>query len=65
MDKNRKCPVCKGEFEDGFLADSGAYGGIMTKSLDWAKKTGLLTEGNRKIISFRCKNCGYLESYAK
>jgi predicted RNA-binding Zn-ribbon protein involved in translation (DUF1610 family) len=59
MDK--KCPKCGGEFEEGYEIDS--------EPIAWAPKEGNILEKaltkRKNKISYRCKNCGYLESYAK
>lgn len=68
MDKNRKCPICGGEFEEGFITDSGYLGTPVSQQQGWmAGKGGTFTIGGDqiKIKTFKCKKCGYLESYAK
>ena len=68
---NPDCPKCRGRMEEGFIKDEG-YGtshpskwveGTPEKSF-W---TGLKTRGKEQveIRTFRCTQCGYLESYAK
>jgi predicted nucleic-acid-binding Zn-ribbon protein len=66
-----KCPKCQHEMEEGFIADV-TYGGVVTSK--WVEGepeksfwTGTKTRGKRQveILTFRCSNCGYLESYAK
>ena len=68
---DHKCPKCRSEMEEGFIADV-TYGGVVTSK--WIEGepeksfwTGTKTQGKRQveILSFRCPNCGYLESYAK
>lgn len=58
---NRKCPICGGAFEEGVMADT-TYGGHVK-----AKWTSIIKMGGEYKVTktFRCKNCGYLESYAK
>lgn len=64
------CPKCAGAMERGFLLDQG-YGtfaaaewveGTPEKSL-W---TGLKLRGKTKlkVATWRCRRCGFLESYA-
>jgi hypothetical protein len=64
------CPRCAGEMEPGFTIDEG-YGtrtvpkwvaGEPRKSI-W---TGLKLRGRQKldVATYRCRRCGYLESYA-
>jgi predicted nucleic-acid-binding Zn-ribbon protein len=66
-----KCSKCRSEMEEGFIADV-TYGGVVTSK--WIEGepeksfwTGTKTKGKRQveILTFRCTNCGYLESYAK
>lgn len=64
------CPKCAGAMERGFVVDQG-YGtfavgewvaGEPVKSI-W---TGLKLRGTTrlKVATWRCRRCGYLESYA-
>ncbi|KKS41887.1 MAG: hypothetical protein UV61_C0001G0113 [Candidatus Gottesmanbacteria bacterium GW2011_GWB1_43_11] len=53
-----KCPKCKGEMEEGVLV--GYADGI----LSWVNKVVLAKE-RKQTHTYNCKNCGYLESYAK
>jgi hypothetical protein len=64
------CPRCSGSMEPGYVIDEG-YGtrtvanwvaGEPEKSI-W---TGLKLRGKTKVAisSYRCRRCGYLESYA-
>ena len=60
-----KCPKCSKEMEEGIIVDS-VYAGVAKGR--WASKItlgGLSTNNSKTIKSFRCKNCGYLENYAK
>lgn len=68
--RNLSCPRCSGAMDPGFLVDEG-YGtravpkwveGEAQKSI-W---TGLKLGGREKLETrtYRCKRCGYLESYA-
>ncbi len=67
-DTDHRCPKCNGQFEQGYLADSGY---ILARKLPWVKEIrlgGLLTIGevsSRIVTSLRCKLCGYLENYAE
>jgi len=64
------CPRCSGAMEPGFTVDEG-HG---TKSVPkWAAGepersiwTGLKLRGKdlRPVSTYRCRRCGYLESYA-
>ena len=64
------CPRCSGTMETGFTIDEG-YGtrtvakwvaGEPEKSI-W---TGLKLRGRDRldVVTYRCRRCGYLESYA-
>ena len=64
------CPRCSGQLEPGYMVDEG-YGtrsvakwvaGEPVKSM-W---TGLKLRGRDKldVSTYRCRRCGYLESYA-
>lgn len=63
-----KCPKCKTEMESGFLADT--YGDIPggTVKQEWGNGSknwlGQLTT-QKKVVTYCCPECGYLESYAK
>lgn len=61
-----KCPKCSGEMEKGFFPDN-RYGGY--SKLTWVDKIVHFKwkPANQmfEIEAYRCKNCGYLESYAK
>ncbi len=66
MEETKKCPKCNNEMEEGITKTEGAYAG----GTKWGKKDSLSAfSGNVKdgkdIIVYRCKSCGYLESYAK
>ena len=64
--QNNKCSKCGGEIEEGMVADK-SYGPFMDKP-EWGKKIfflGTALEDAKDVKTFRCKACGYLESYAK
>lgn len=70
MSNAPECPKCKGEMEEGFTLDvthgsrlvSGWVAGAPERSF-WV---GIKVKGKRhkSITTWRCKSCGYLESYA-
>jgi predicted nucleic-acid-binding Zn-ribbon protein len=64
------CPKCRGEMEDGFLVDH-TYG--TAAASEWVEGpveasfwTGVKLRGRerRRVNTWRCLRCGYLESYA-
>lgn len=59
---NRKCPICGGEFEGGFVG----YNNNIFKQV-WSTGVKVIgpNENVHEVKVYRCKNCGYLESYAK
>ncbi len=70
-ESQKSCPKCHGVMEQGFIPDVGDanvrqtskwYEGQPEKSF-WV---GVKTSGKRQfqVQSYRCENCGYLESYA-
>ncbi|HEY0414618.1 MAG TPA: hypothetical protein VGD66_15905 [Allosphingosinicella sp.] len=70
MAQPRECPKCAGAMAEGFVLDKTPGGfaaaswveGAPVKSL-W---TGLKLKGRTPvpIATWRCRRCGYLESYA-
>jgi len=66
------CPKCKIQMQQGYILDS-MYGNVITTTSKWsggkAKKilTFVLPSTDNKsieITTYRCSECGYLESYA-
>ena len=68
--RSLSCPRCSGSMESGYILDEG-YGtrtvakwvaGEPERSI-W---TGLKLRGKapHDVVTYRCKRCGYLESYA-
>jgi hypothetical protein len=66
----QRCPKCNGELIQGFVVDYTEGGGRFVQH--WAvgppQKSFLmgtkLPKGCLPVGTFRCKSCGYLESYA-
>ena len=65
------CPACRVAMEEGFLLDKGAHNAPSQQ--EWAEGrpeqsfwTGLKLKGKEKlrVATFRCPNCGLLQSYA-
>lgn len=66
-----QCPRCHGVMDRGFVVDVGDYSVAETqKWVDGEPKRTFwagVTLKNRRVIAvstFRCSQCGYLESYA-
>lgn len=58
-----KCPKCGGEMDEGIVKPDGGYVGRQKwgKEVNWR---GMVKDG-LTVKTFKCKTCGYLESYAK
>ena len=69
--RSLSCPRCSGSMEPGYIFDEG-YGS--RKVLQWvegepqfSKWGGSLKLGGKdklEVTTYRCRSCGYLESYA-
>jgi len=64
-----KCPKCQSEMEEGVVADRGHYDAA--EYPEWGTKIEqklirpMSKVINKKYVStYRCKKCGFLESYA-
>jgi hypothetical protein len=69
--RNNRCPHCQGRLEEGFLL--GGSDGEVNTAARWVEGPPvknflrmLKLKGRRKIDlkSFRCRDCGFLETYA-
>ncbi len=61
-----KSPKCGGETEEGFIpGNSGLLYGFKQVWMTKIKALGMIFENPHVAKTFRCKSCGYLESYAK
>ena len=65
------CPKCGGEMDEGFRIDKGHAGCVMPEQwMPGAPQTSfwLGTKADpaklRKVMTFCCRECGFLESYA-
>ena len=64
------CPRCGGSLEPGYVVDEGHGTRTVAKWIAGEPErsiwTGLKTRGKDKleITTFRCRRCGFLESYA-
>jgi predicted nucleic-acid-binding Zn-ribbon protein len=65
------CLRCKTTMEHGFIADSTYGGNVQEKWSPGPPQTSIWrglkidNEQAHRVITFRCPNCGYLESYAR
>lgn len=65
------CPRCRGSMDDGYVADKGHSN--VARVPRWfegppvAGLFGLKIKGRPSfpVKAFRCRSCGYLESYAR
>jgi hypothetical protein len=60
-----KCSKCKGAMEAGYRADRGHLNLELKER--WFKKEAKLLSLKKPlpVTTYRCKKCGYLESYSK
>lgn len=71
MDQDGKCTKCGGSLEEGFIPDSvnsGAVPGAWYQGpLERSFWTGIKTLGrvHYQVRTYRCNQCGFLESYAR
>ena len=70
MSELPKCLRCNGEMEQGFIVDNHEFTADVAQWVAGEPEPALLggakTAGRAQyyVITLRCKNCGYLESYA-
>lgn len=60
----KNCPKCEGEFEEGFI---GVKVDGNEQREEWGTGISFLKTGLNHafpVKTFRCKNCGYMESFA-
>ena len=76
-DKKRTCPKCSADMKSGFLIDLYHKNPVLEicEQAEWVEgdsaKRSAFTGGidlkgrnRRKVITYCCTGCGYLESYA-
>ncbi len=69
-DKSLECLRCSGSMEPGFIVDEGYGKSVIAKWVAGEPQKsfwrGLRLRGNEQIevATYRCRRCGYLESYA-
>ncbi len=65
------CPKCGGAMEEGFILDNGYNTRSASSWVEGPPRTGfwggVKLRGLRRLALrvFRCKSCGFLESYAE
>ena len=68
--RSLNCPRCSGSMEIGFVVDEGYGTRTVAKWVagepERSMWTGVKLRGKAKqdVVTYRCKRCGYLESYA-
>jgi predicted nucleic-acid-binding Zn-ribbon protein len=62
-----KCPKCGAEMQEGFVIESRVPSRWIAGKPDMSVFGGPKVHGKeqRQIESYRCVECGYLESYAR
>lgn len=66
-----KCPKCSSEMTEGFMLETGLLSDPRPKWVDGRPVVGALggvkiaERDVRRIETYRCIGCGFLESYAK
>ena len=71
MTPELNCPKCKGQMQEGLVVDFN-YAGVLPSMWiqDQAQASAASSSnmnGKRKIktVTYRCSDCGYLDSYAR
>ncbi len=70
MAEPSNCPKCAGTMEPGFLLDQGEGPHAVTEWVEGEPEKSLWTglklrrKTRLKIATWRCRRCGFLESYA-
>ena len=69
MTQDLKCTKCNGQMNEGLVVDFNYTGAIPSMWVeDQAQINGSnMMNGKRKIktVTYRCTDCGYLDSYAR
>lgn len=70
MTRSKACPKCQGAMSEGFIVDHGHGTRTVSGWVEGAPEKSIwvgVKLGGRKpieIASWRCRSCGFLESYA-
>ncbi len=65
-----KCARCGGQMQEGFIPDAARHGSGVPFWVAGKPDLGVFGHANiggkeaHRILTFRCAQCGYLESYA-
>jgi Domain of unknown function (DUF6487) len=64
------CPKCNGQMQQGFVVDNIHGGRYVSHWAPGQPRNSLwsitkLPDGSLPVGAFRCRECGYLESYAR
>ena len=65
-----KCAKCSGDMQAGFVLESGLLSDPRPKwvsgpvEVNFAGGVNIAERDVRRMVTFRCLRCGYLESYA-
>jgi len=68
--RSLSCPRCSGSMEPGYTLDEGYGTRTVAKWVagepERSIRTGLKLRGKAQhdVVTYRCRRCGYLESYA-
>jgi hypothetical protein len=70
MPPDFKCSKCSGEMQEGLVVDLNYAGILQSMWVQDQPGNGIgpgTMDSKRKVktITYRCSNCGYLDSYAK
>ncbi len=71
MESTSVCPKCNGTLEEGFVFYFAGGSNIVNTWVegppekDWLRGTKIAGRRQFKTVTYRCHQCGYLESYAR
>ncbi|MEN9389425.1 MAG: hypothetical protein RLY61_509 [Candidatus Parcubacteria bacterium] len=65
MENTHKWPRCSSEMEEGKTKSRGGYARFNIWGQGGTSFWGTFKKNIKEITSYRCKSCGYLESYAE
>lgn len=65
MTDQMKCLKCNGEMEEGVISETQQAQRVAQWGVFHQSNILNRIENQVKIVAYRCKSCGYIESYAK